>query len=186
MAGERVDRLARSIAAVRSRRGLIGGAIGMAALLGTRPALACKRVGRKCDKNKECCAGARCKGDSRDKKGRCRCKSGFTICNTACCPATQECIAGVCVTPLGGCPPGADFCTDTVVTTCGGSPTCICSRSTEGATLCGDTETPNAVCGQCASSADCASFGPGAFCVRTVLPCCGPDAQNTCRLPCPA
>jgi hypothetical protein len=184
MDGERFDRLARRMADVRSRRGLIGGAIGASALLGSQPALACKRVGRKCDKNKDCCAGAKCTGG---KKEKCRCKSGFTTCNKTCCPASsQECVGGICVTPPGGCPPGADFCSEIVITPCGGDPNCICSRSTEGATLCGDTETENAVCGQCQSSADCASFGPGAFCVRTVLPCCGPDAQNVCRLPCSA
>ena len=31
---------------------------------------------------------------------------------------------------------------------------------------------------------DCAALGPGAFCVASGAACCGPDAQNTCRLPC--
>lgn len=183
MDAERFDRLARSMADVRSRRGLIGGGIG-AALLGSQPALACKKVGRTCDKNKDCCDGATCKGG---KKEKCRCKSGFITCSKACCPAgSQECVGGVCVTPPGGCPPGADLCSDGLATTCGDNPNCICSPSTEGATLCGELGNPDAVCGQCETSADCASFGAGAFCVRTTLPCCGPDAQNVCRLPCPA
>lgn len=191
MRGQQFDTLARRSAAVIFRRRsllTLTGTVLTAAIAGVAPvAGGCKTVGRKCDKNNDCCDGARCKGDTKDKKGKCRCKGGFTTCNTACCPASsQECVGGDCVTPPGGCPPGADLCVDGIATTCGGSPTCVCSPSTEGATLCGDTTTPNAVCGQCASSADCASFGPGAFCVRSVLPCCGADAQNTCRLPCPA
>jgi len=75
-------------------------------------ALACKNVGRKCDKNKDCCDGSRCKGG---KRGKCRCKSGFTdcsgvkgckslqndskhcgACNTVC-DGSERCCSGVCV-----------------------------------------------------------------------------------------
>jgi hypothetical protein len=38
----------------------------------------CKKVGRKCDKNKDCCSGSKCKGG---KHGKCQCKSGREDCD---------------------------------------------------------------------------------------------------------
>jgi hypothetical protein len=82
MDGKWVDRLARAMARVRSRRGVIGGAAsGIAPLLGPPSVLACKNVGKKCYKNNDCCDGARCKGG---KNGKCRCKNGFTKCGKRC------------------------------------------------------------------------------------------------------
>ncbi len=181
------DALTRHLVSITARRSLLGAFA--AALLGRlalpESALACKKVGKKCDKNKDCCDGARCKGDKKDKKGKCRCKSSFTTCNKTCCSASDECFDGACVTPPGGCPPGADSCGNGVDIFCGDQIGCECSQSTEGQTLCGQVATPGAMCGQCDSSADCVSFGPGAFCVATgSVNCCGPSAQNVCRLPC--
>ena len=183
------DTLARLTSGAMSRRRSVLTLVGTAltsGVFGSPPVAAgCKKVGKKCDKNSDCCDGARCKGDTKDKKGKCRCKGSFTTCNKTCCSASKECFGGVCVTPPGGCAPGADSCAGEEDFKCGGSQNCECSQSTEGQTLCGDVSTPGAICGQCDSSTDCASFGPGAFCVASgSFPCCGPDAQNACRLPC--
>jgi hypothetical protein len=67
-----------------SRRGtlktLLGGAFGV--LVASRGevdvAAGCKKVGKKCNKSKDCCDGAKCKGG---KKGKCRCKSGQSECD---------------------------------------------------------------------------------------------------------
>jgi hypothetical protein len=131
------------------------------------------------------------------------CAAGQTCCFSACvdlqsddgncsacrtrCAANRECVGGRCVIPPGGCAPGADTCTaGGNVIRCGVG-NCGCSQTTEGATVCGDLDTPGH-CGECKTSADCAALGPGAFCVATGLPgsaCCGATANNVCRLPCP-
>jgi hypothetical protein len=222
MTESRIDWLARRCAAGLDRRQLAAGVLtvfaGGVALPGSARA-GCKKVGKKCDKNQDCCDHAECKGRE------CTCKNGFEECDGKCfdldreekhcgacdspcaaeesccdgtcvdlatdlgncgacgraCDETEECVAGVCTTPPGGCPPGADTCAGIFVSCTGGAP-CVCLQSTEGATLCGDQSTPGAICGQCESSADCAEFGPGAFCATT---CC-PGDDNFCRLPCGA
>ena len=92
---------------------LVGGTLAAALLNRESVAAGCKKAGRKCDKNKDCCDGARCKGDRKDKKGKCRCKSGRKecggkcknldtdanhcgSCNNACPSFLRECIAGTC------------------------------------------------------------------------------------------
>ena len=211
----------------------------------------CKKVGKKCDKSKDCCNGASCKGG---KHGKCRCKNGKQdcgqecvdlgnndrhcgACDTACasdeaccdgtcqdfqsdpancgacgtaCESNETCCDGACVdlyidpencgscgracgefdpncvgfcTGDGGCPAGADSCAGGGNIACAGN--CACSQSTEGGTLCGDLTTPGAACGQCESSSDCASLGPGHFCVATgTVACCRGGAPNVCRRVC--
>ncbi len=286
MDGHTFDALARRLTVSPSRRGAIavlGGALITAVLGPARFAEAgCKKIGKSCDKSRDCCEGARCK------KGKCKCQNGFSVCDKICydlandprhcgacgnacaagdlcregsclpsdgdgddgggdtdecspaCPAGRtccngscldtsldpiscgacgvvcgagvsccdgvcidtrihlehcgacgkachrrdNCVDGVCTTP-DGCPVGADTCTGELVS-CPGGDNCICSRSTEGKTICGNGATFGAACGQCDTSADCASFGAGAFCVDTGSTfCCGPTAQNVCRLRCP-
>jgi hypothetical protein len=218
------DDLVRHLAVGSPRRRIVGGlAAVVAAGLTPNAALACKKVGKKCDKTKDCCDGAKCgggeckcKGSREECGGKCykldtdeqhcgacgnACAGGETCCGGACvdlqrdatncggcgdaCEATEECVAGTCVTPTGGCAPGANSCAGEGNIPCGSG--CNCSRSTEGATLCG-LSLVEAQCGQCDTSADCAAFGPGAFCVETGAGeggCCGPTQQNVCRLPCP-
>jgi hypothetical protein len=110
------DRFVGLIGDAIPRRLLIaaGAATLLPALGGPESALACKKVGKKCDKNKDCCDGARCNGG---KRGKCRCKSGFTkcsgakvcknlrndskhcgACNTAC-DAGESCCSRVCRSP---------------------------------------------------------------------------------------
>ena len=207
-------------------------ALGLAAGIATTTLLAqrhaaragCKKVGKKCDKNKDCCDGARCGG------GKCKCKSGYNKCNkkcydldkdeqhcgdcaTACgaeetccsgtcadlqndvnncgscgraCEATMECIVGVCVYPPGTCLHGLAACETSGVIACGESFDCRCYRSTEGEIVCGNAATPEHHCGECASSADCASYGAEAFCIETGTRFCGcgTSAQNYCGIPC--
>ena len=78
------DALARALATPgrAGRRTLLGAGVGLL-LAGRRhdAAAACKKVGKKCDKNKDCCDGAKCKGG---KNGKCRCKNGFTKCGKRC------------------------------------------------------------------------------------------------------
>jgi len=232
MDGTRFDALIRALSVSRRTTFKTFSSGALAALLASRVGeqaeAGCKNVGKKCDKSKDCCDGAKCKGG---KNGKCRCKSGLTdcagdkacqdlttatshcgACGNACtagdlccsgvcanlatdsancaacgqaCGETETCVAGVCTT-AEGCPVGADACTGERIT-CSGNFNCICSQSTEGETKCGDVSTPGAICGQCVTSADCASFGAGAFCVKSdSINCCGPSANNACRLPCPA
>ena len=86
MIGSQLDTFARQLARSMRRRPAIGVLAGLLSfgLARPQPALACKKVGKKCDKNKDCCDGARCKGDAKDKKGKCRCKSGYKECNKRC------------------------------------------------------------------------------------------------------
>ena len=75
------DGLARHLATARIRRRAVGPLAGIASalFLSRREVTAgCKKVGRKCDKNKDCCDGAKCKGG---KHGKCRCKSGRQDCD---------------------------------------------------------------------------------------------------------
>jgi hypothetical protein len=67
----RFDRIARRLGHGIPRRPLIAAAAAtvLAALQRPQSALACKKVGKKCDKNNDCCDGARCKGDTKKKKG---------------------------------------------------------------------------------------------------------------------
>ena len=69
----------------------------------------CTKVGKKCDKNKDCCDGAKCKKD------KCTCKSGRTECGGKCykldkdekhcgacntrCTEHELCLSGVCINP---------------------------------------------------------------------------------------
>jgi len=231
---QRFDQFARSLASGMGRRRLLGAlaAAMPAAGLGLRPegaAAGCKKVGKKCDKNSDCCDGARCGG------GKCKCKGSRKECDGKCyklnndekhcgrcnnkcrsdekcrdgvceetgggngggggtggcdpaCGATEECVDGVCTTPPGGCPPGADSCSGNGNVFCGDTPGCTCNQTTEGVTRCADGPIPGVFCGSCQTSADCAEYGADAFCARSTNTdvCCGPDAQNFCRLPCPA
>jgi hypothetical protein len=66
---------------------LVGGALAAALLNHESAAAGCKKVGKKCDRNKDCCDGARCKGG---KNGKCRCKGGFSTCNKKCHDLNQD------------------------------------------------------------------------------------------------
>lgn len=88
MDGARFDRLARSLTAAGSRRGLLAAAL--AALLGRLGlggvAAACRGAGKACAKDGQCCS-RRC-----TKRGRCACiRTGSGGCGT-----NADCCSGVC------------------------------------------------------------------------------------------
>ena len=74
MNGQRFDALAQALSGTQARRQVVGGLMiaGATELLLPERSLAgtSKKVGKKCDKNKDCCNGAKCK------MGNCKCKSG--------------------------------------------------------------------------------------------------------------
>lgn len=169
-------------------------------IAGKRSAMAgCKNVGRKCDKNKDCCDGARCKGG---KKGKCRCKSGLSDCpgvkacknlntdlahcgscgnacpNFAGLPGLVFCVTGACRT----CPAGADHCTSPPAT-CEGRDDCFCMKRVEdGVSTCGNQPRCDEPCD---ADADC----PGStfFCAAGGDSCCpGSTGQGRCAELCAA
>ncbi len=105
------DAFTRGLTAIVPRRrtiALLAGVVSPLLTPGASPvAAACKKVGKKCDKNKDCCDGARCGGK------KCKCKSGFSKCNKKCydldqdenhcgacdnaCAPAATCIDGACV-----------------------------------------------------------------------------------------
>jgi hypothetical protein len=98
MDGKLFDELTLSLGAEKTRRGalrlLAGGALGaVLTRLGLEEAAArCVRLGGRCERSRECCAGG-CQGR------RCRCGTGTKACNGRCIPAGQCC---------NGCPAGQD------------------------------------------------------------------------------
>lgn len=81
MDGTRFDALTRALGVSRRTSfRAFGGALPalLAARGGEQAAAGCKHVGKKCDKSKDCCDGAKCKGG---KNGKCRCKSGLDDCD---------------------------------------------------------------------------------------------------------
>jgi hypothetical protein len=82
MDGSRFDSLTRAFTISRRStiRTFLGGAMGALITFrgGEEAAAGCKKVGKKCDKSKDCCDGAKCKGG---KKGKCKCKSGRDDCD---------------------------------------------------------------------------------------------------------
>lgn len=78
------DGLTRQLAMRQPRRTTIALAVGaLATVLAGRnrdAQASCKKVGKTCDKNKDCCDGAQCKKD----KCKCKCKNGFTKCGKKC------------------------------------------------------------------------------------------------------
>ncbi len=109
MAEHWIEAITRHLATELGRRrfGIAAATSLVATMLASRPALACKKVGRKCDKNTDCCDGATCK------KGKCSCKNRFTKCNKKCydldkdethcgncnttCDPSETCCSGDCV-----------------------------------------------------------------------------------------
>jgi hypothetical protein len=175
------DDLTRSLAAASPRRAVLAaGAAGMAALLG-RPeqaAAGCKKVGRKCDKNKDCCDGARCGG------GECTCKGGRDECAGKCykldsdekhcgtcnnaCTEDETCQQGACEAVVDPCQPDCDGkdCGDDG---CGGA--------------CGTCELPNlCVEGTCTAPAACPA--DAAFCdLEGPVHVCGGSGTNCSCFP---
>jgi hypothetical protein len=178
---QRFDNLARQLRHGMPRRPLIA-AMAMtvlATLQRPQSALACKKVGRKCDKNKDCCDGARCKGG---KKGKCRCKSGFTKCNKKRFDLDKdEKHCGSCNTV---CAPGAT-CQDGI---------CACARNDDAfacgtsGVVCGPPCAENEACvdGACVSCAEACDDESCTRCFRLAdgATICGSGSTANCPEPC--
>lgn len=129
---DRFDTLARKVATGTSRRRVVTGIVaGLAAprlpgLAGDVGAATCKKTGKPCDRNSDCCDHAECPGN------KCRCKKGFKDCNRKCynldtdekhcgrcdtkCGAGERCCDGDCVdldTDDGNCGSCGNPCADT-------------------------------------------------------------------------
>jgi hypothetical protein len=204
MDDQQFDALTRRLGSITNRRSLLGAVA--TALLGRsalpESALACKKVGKKCDKTKDCCDGARCKGDRKDKKGRCRCKGGRKecggkcknldtdekhcgSCNNSCPEFFKNCVDGECLS----CLPGADHCESPPSTPgCEGNENCFClKRLEDGVARCGQRP----FCDEpCEVDADCVNStipNPNNFCASAGDACCpGLGGQGRCALPCDA
>lgn len=184
-----------TIAPRRNAVAVISGAVAALFVSGNRSAVAgCKYVGRKCDKNKDCCDGARCKGG---KKSKCHCKSGLSecpgekacknldtdsnhcgACNSVCPPFVDHCVAGVCAS----CPAGANHCVS-ATPACQNDPGCFCLRRLEdGVAVCADLPR----CDEpCSDESDCPG-GPS-ICVAAGDICCpGSGGQGRCAEVCGA
>jgi len=170
------DDLARRLAPELPRRGVLALLIGAVSPLlpgGASPVAAgCKKVGKKCDKNKDCCNKARCRGK------KCKCKSGFDECGGKCfdldtsenhcgtcntvCASGQSCVAGVCAE--GGCTADLDSCApDALCVACPDRPGSVCYRDDSGTPRC----SVFLLCFPCEEDADCEGFGTGARCVTS-------------------
>jgi hypothetical protein len=145
----RFDTIARGMAGPLPRRPLVGALVGalLAAWATPEHALACKHEGRKCDKNKDCCNGARCKGG---KNGKCRCKGGFTKCGNDCVNLdNNENHCGACNIACG---PGETCCTFI--------------GDTGPETECFDLSSQQTACGtSCDTVVNCRNFDPDRQCI---------------------
>ena len=119
--GPRFDDLTRRFGRGFSRRRLVVGALGIAAVTAasgaTLGAARCKTGGRVCTRNGDCCSSSceRITGNATRPRFVCACSGGDTLCGTACvdlrtdrtncgacrnrCRTGQACIVGRCVAP---------------------------------------------------------------------------------------
>ena len=196
MDGSRFDLLTRSLAASRSRRGLLGGLVALAAGgAGARAAgaqaqcgnVSCRNNPGKCNPGCVCCVWG---------NGNSRCMAPGSCTGTPTCPPGQILgPAGNCVVPTTTitttttavpdrtCPAGAAglcagasryvFCSET--------PRCNCDVTSTGTSVC--RSSLEGVCRDCAVDADCeAATGVGSFCFP------GPEcclSGTFCAPPCP-
>jgi hypothetical protein len=112
-------------------------------------------------------------------------------CGVSCCAADQFCAGDVCVAGQGTCPAGANACQGNF-TNCNANGQCYCRTSSEGDTRCGGAAPGGGslpTCGECGSSAECATLYPGipgVFCVMGIQHCCTATApRGICTAPCP-
>ena len=179
------DNLARRLTMGLPRRGALAvmAGAGSSLLLGRAPAVAgCKKVGKKCDKNKDCCDNARCKGKE------CKCKGRFSECGGKCfdldkdekhcgscntaCAAGESCVDGVCAE--GGCTAELDSCVEGArCIACPERAGSVCYRDDSGIPKC----SVFLLCFDCEDDLDCAGFGPNARCVTS---CPGQCSGTAC------
>jgi hypothetical protein len=106
------DELAKGLATGTLSRGKalrwMGGAL-LGAALASFPGVAwaddCRRLGRECRRDSQCCS-RNCIRRGDDKV--CGCPTGRTRCKDRCCRKGEQCVRGEC---QAGCPPGETVCT---------------------------------------------------------------------------
>jgi hypothetical protein len=205
-----LDELAKGLATGTLSRGKairwMGGAI-LGAALASFPGVAwandCRRLGRECRRDSQCCS-RNCIRRGDDKV--CGCPEGQDRCNDRCvnlqrnenhcgrcgkrCAEGEECVNGRCQS--GGCPGTpltegdcncASICPDQIPTTvtCQDNPDCTCLKTAEGTGFCaGPGPGPCQVIPTCSTSDDCE---PGLTCVVNTCcesPICLPPCTPTC------
>ncbi len=180
------DTLARRFLARLPRRGALAVLAGgvTAPLLGGSPPVqaGCKKVGKTCDKNKDCCKNARCGGK------KCKCKSGFTECGGKCfdlnedekhcgscntaCATGERCVAGVCAE--GGCTANRDSCAeDALCLSCPDRADAVCYLDNDDQVRCSRF----LLCFTCEDDSDCEGFGQNARCIAS---CPGQCSGTAC------
>ena len=158
MDSNRFDDLTRTLATTTTRRGFLktlagGAAGGLLALLGVGEAAAddCKRNGKACKKDKQCCSG--------------NCAGGF--CAPLCppCDACSTCSGGICVSRCGS---GQDCLSNgTCATPCNTNADCpgctACAPDVSGVSYCGNDTSTFTIC---TTDSTCPS---GQFCGQGIV-----------------
>ena len=195
------DRFTRSLAAPKSRRGVLAGLAAIVA--GARAAGAqvtqaqcgnktCRNNPGRCADGCVCCVYA-------NGNARCRppgtCGSGTEVSpcqaapNGGPCGANADCCSGICqvgtcvATVAGTCAAGADYCADPSDANKCGDGQCTCLPTESDGTICGIT-----LCEACASDADCAGtfgFAVEFRCVSSIEGGCCDQVASYCAYLCP-
>jgi hypothetical protein len=180
------DEMARSLRNGLSRRGAvmkIMRGVPTALFLGHGAAVraGCKKVGKKCDKSRDCCDHATCKGG---KHSKCKCKGGYTKCGGKCydldkdknhcggcnadCDNGTPCTDGVCCVPVTtDTRTDSDWqCTSSEACCDGG--TCCTLLTPDGEIAnCFDLLTLQTFCGtSCETAVNCLNFNPVRQCIN--------------------
>ncbi len=186
MDASRFDTVVKEISASRryTFKAILSGAVAALVSLqhSDQAAANCKKVGRKCERNNDCCNGATCKGGQ---NGKCRCKNGFDDCDGdgrcesladdpancgACgviCGANTSCCDSVCIdiqSDPANCGACAAACNSGEACAAGTCITCLPSAPLCGARCCAvdscclgicvDLQTSRANCGSCFTLCD--------------------------------
>ena len=142
----------------------------------------CKKVGKKGDKNKDCCDNARCGGK------KCTCKGRYSECGGKCydltkdekhcgscntaCAAGETCIDGVCAE--GGCTTELDSCAE-------GALCLACPDRADAVCYLDEGDHPRCsrflFCQTCDEDSDCGAFGSNARCLTS---CPGQCSGTAC------
>lgn len=181
-----IDAIARELAHGMPRRRLLGVvAVALARLQIERrdAAASCKNVGQQCDKDNDCCAGAKCRG------GKCTCKSGFDECSGKCFNLDRdERHGGACDTPCGV---GDTCCNGKCANLqfdpdhCGGCETVCDAGETCCDAACVDIDANDRNCGACGHSCTATEECVGGVCVTPPGDCAsGADSGAGGDIPC--
>lgn len=170
MENKHFDALVRSLAKDVPRRRIIGAiaagsAMSLLGRLRTEAAADCKKVGRKCQRSRDCCDGARCVD------GECVCKDGRDECNRLCVKLASD------ERHCGACGIACDF----LQTCCSGQ--CVNLRASQAnCGACGVACTESEICcgGECVERPGPGRCGPCTLCPLGQT-CCDGECVNLQR-----